>query len=122
MDHQTAQDRGEPGHNDIRESALFQKREEPSHKESGVGPDQGDLMARREDRQGLLKQFDAAIGRAGFAGAEGDPQQPPGFTQKRQERVMRGAAPFLRIIANLAALLAPIPAKHRGIQVECMAQ
>jgi hypothetical protein len=73
MKHQPAQDRREPGHDNVREGVLFQKPKEPSHKEPGVCPNQGDLVARWEKRQGLLEQLDTAIGWPGLAGSEGAP-------------------------------------------------
>ena len=75
---------------------LVQKRQEPSHKESGVRPNQGDLVARGEHCQSLLEQLDAAIGGPGLARPERHPEQAARFTQQRQKRVMRRTAPLLR--------------------------
>ncbi|MDH5429660.1 MAG: hypothetical protein OEY57_15975, partial [Nitrospirota bacterium] len=58
---------------------------------------QGDLVARGEHRQRLLEQLNTAIGGPGLAGTKRHPEQAARFTQKRQQGVMGGAAPFLRI-------------------------
>jgi hypothetical protein len=64
--------------------------------------------------EGLLEQLDTAIGRAGSTRTERGPQQATRFTQKGNQRVMRGPTPFLRIVPNLTTLLGAVATEDGG--------
>ena len=67
--------------------------------------------------EGLLEQLDTAIGRAGSARTERGPHQATRFTQESDERMMRGAPTFLRMVANLTAFMSPVATEDGGVSV-----
>lgn len=60
--------------------------------------------------------------RAGPTRPERGPQEPTGFTQEGDQRMMRGATAFLRIVANLTAFLSAVATEDGGVQVQGVPQ
>lgn len=122
MDHQPAQQRREPGHDDVRQIPRFQRGQEGGHKEAGIGPHHTDPVTRRQHRQGLCQKLPRAVGRSGMPGPQRGPQQPPALTQPGDQRMMGRPAVFDRIVPLQAARLLAIPTEHRRVQIQRMAQ
>jgi len=64
------------------------------------------------------EQPDRPAGRVRIAGPELPMPEVLGLALEAQERMVRGAAPLVRIVADACFLLTPIQRQHRGVQVE----